>query len=68
MLTEKEFFEQREERVKIFKNCGIYIIRNVINDNIYVGGVLFKMPFKTLGETIFRGNASVTNGQFEFGF
>lgn len=38
------------------------------NDNIYVGGVLFKMPFKTLGETIFRGNASVTNGQFEFGF
>jgi hypothetical protein len=27
-----------------------------------------KMPFTTLGETIFRGNASVTNGQFEFGF
>ncbi len=26
------------------------------------------MPFKTLGETIFRGNASVTNGQFEFSF
>ncbi len=26
------------------------------------------MPFATLGETIFRGNASVTNGQFEFGF
>ena len=26
------------------------------------------MPFKTLGETIFRGNASVTNGKFEFGF
>jgi len=24
--------------------------------------------FNTLGETIFRGNASVTNGQFEFGF
>ncbi len=26
------------------------------------------MPFVTLGETIFRGNASITNGQFEFGF
>lgn len=26
------------------------------------------MPFVALGETIFRGNASVTNGQFEFGF
>ncbi|NWL01138.1 peptidase C25 [Flavobacterium collinsii] len=26
------------------------------------------MQFKILGETIFRGNASVTNGQFEFSF
>ncbi|WP_281235427.1 type IX secretion system sortase PorU [Flavobacterium gelatinilyticum] len=26
------------------------------------------MSFKTLGETIFKGNASVTNGQFEFSF
>jgi hypothetical protein len=26
------------------------------------------ISFNTLGETIFRGNASVTNGQFEFGF
>jgi hypothetical protein len=26
------------------------------------------MSFKTMGETIFRGNASVTNGQFEFSF
>ncbi|MEP7094657.1 MAG: type IX secretion system sortase PorU, partial [Flavobacterium sp.] len=26
------------------------------------------MQFKTLGETIFRGNASVTNGLFEFSF
>lgn len=26
------------------------------------------MPFTVLGETIFRGNASVTNGKFEFGF
>ena len=26
------------------------------------------ISFKTLGETIFRGNATVTNGQFEFSF
>jgi hypothetical protein len=26
------------------------------------------IPFTVLGETIFRGNASVTNGQFEFSF
>jgi hypothetical protein len=26
------------------------------------------MPFSTLGETIFRGNASIANGQFEVGF
>ncbi len=38
------------------------------NDNTQVGGVVYKMNFTTLGETIFRGNASVANGQFEFGF
>ncbi|MDR6966308.1 hypothetical protein J2X31_000301 [Flavobacterium arsenatis] len=27
-----------------------------------------RLPFIALGETIFRGNASVSNGQFEFGF
>jgi hypothetical protein len=38
------------------------------NDGTVAGGVLVIMNFTTLGETIFRGNASVTNGQFEFGF
>lgn len=38
------------------------------NDNIIVGSSVFKINFKTLGETIFRGNASVNNGLFEFGF
>ena len=28
----------------------------------------YKYPFETLGEALFRGNATVTNGQFEFGF
>lgn len=36
--------------------------------NFYPANTLIQMPFKTLGETIFRGNASVVNGKFEFGF
>lgn len=32
------------------------------------GPLATTMPFTALGETIFRGNASITNGQFEFGF
>ena len=38
------------------------------NDGTVAGGSVIIMNFTTLGETIFRGNASVTNGQFEFGF
>ncbi|WP_339889290.1 type IX secretion system sortase PorU [uncultured Flavobacterium sp.] len=39
------------------------------NDGVVNGsGNLIKMDFTTLGETIFRGNASVVNGKFEFGF
>lgn len=38
------------------------------NDGITVGGVPYKISFKTLGETIFKGNASVVNGLFEFSF
>lgn len=38
------------------------------NDYITIGGVLYKMPFKVQGETIFRGNASVNSGLFEFSF
>ncbi|UOK43625.1 MULTISPECIES: type IX secretion system sortase PorU [Flavobacterium] len=43
--------------------------RTLGNDGALGGnGQLDIMEFKTLGETIFRGNASVTNGLFEFGF
>lgn len=39
------------------------------NDGVVNGtGNLILMNFTTLGETIFRGNASVVNGKFEFGF
>ncbi|HBK82717.1 MAG TPA: hypothetical protein DDZ41_03835 [Flavobacterium sp.] len=36
-----------------------------VRDNL---GNLLKMNFTTLGEVIFRGNAKVVNGKFEFGF
>ncbi|MEW5676428.1 type IX secretion system sortase PorU [Flavobacterium enshiense] len=38
------------------------------NDGISNSSGLIRMDFSTLGETIFRGNASVGNGLFEFGF
>jgi group I intron endonuclease len=37
MLTEQEFLDQREERLKILKNCGIYIIQNLVNGKVYIG-------------------------------
>ncbi|TDO78066.1 peptidase C25-like protein [Flavobacterium chryseum] len=40
------------------------ITRSTLNNDGYSPAI----SFKTLGETIFRGNASVTNGQFEFSF
>lgn len=40
----------------------------VIEGVSFSEGQLIQMDFKTLGETIFRGNASIVNGKFEFGF
>jgi hypothetical protein len=40
-------------------------IQRITNNN---DGNSTSINFSTLGETIFRGNASVTNGQFEFSF
>jgi Peptidase family C25 len=52
--------------VNIFdKNIPRVTLRNDGADAYPTGAT---MPFITLGETIFRGNASVTNGKFEFGF
>lgn len=46
------------------------INRTTLGNNGVVdgSGQLITMDFTTLGETIVRGNASVTNGQFEFNF
>jgi len=41
-----------------------FITRSTLNND----GESPPMPFNVLGETIFRGNASVTNGQFKFSF
>jgi hypothetical protein len=38
------------------------------NDNTYQGNELIKLQYETLGEVIFRGQASVINGKFEFDF
>jgi hypothetical protein len=38
------------------------------NDGTTLNGQVVKLNFKTLGEVIFRGQASVKNGQFEFDF
>lgn len=41
-----------------------FITRTTLNND----GNSPPIPFNVLGETVFRGNASVTNGQFEFSF
>ncbi len=42
--------------------------QTLANDGASLGGSLIKLDFTTLGEIIFRGQASVVNGQFEFDF
>ena len=45
------------------------ILRETLaNDNTFDGGQLIKLQYETLGEVIFRGQATVTNGEFEFDF
>ncbi len=42
--------------------------QTLANDGIRLNGELVRLDFKTLGEIIFRGQASVTNGQFDLEF
>nr|WP_313791523.1 type IX secretion system sortase PorU [Lacinutrix neustonica] len=42
--------------------------QTLANDNISDGGELIKLDYTTLGEVIFRGQVTVTNGSFEFDF
>lgn len=56
--------------VNIFdKNITVNTLRNDNADAmVAIGQDAPTMSFTALGETIFRGNASVNNGRFEFGF
>lgn len=42
--------------------------QTLANDGTVNGGEVTKMDFRTLGETIFKGQATVTNGNFDFNF
>ncbi len=42
--------------------------KNIVRATLNNDGMSPPINFTNLGETIFRGNASVTNGKFEFGF
>ncbi|TBN01307.1 type IX secretion system sortase PorU [Hyunsoonleella flava] len=42
--------------------------QTLANDNTRNGGTLVKLDFKTLGAIVFRGQASVKNGQFDLDF
>ncbi|NNT73235.1 type IX secretion system sortase PorU [Flavobacterium sp. IMCC34852] len=60
-----------ELSVNIFdKTITVNTLRNDGSDAMVSlnGPLATTMPFTALGETIFRGNASINNGQFEFGF
>lgn len=48
------------------KNDGVNALVGYDSENRKI--IENQMPFKVLGETIFRGNASVKNGAFEFSF
>ncbi|WP_203258098.1 type IX secretion system sortase PorU [Hyunsoonleella ulvae] len=42
--------------------------QTLANDNTTNAGTLIQLDFKTLGAIVFRGQATVNNGQFEFDF
>ena len=42
--------------------------QTLANDNVTGSSGLIKLDYKTLGAIVFRGQATVTNGQFEFDF
>lgn len=65
-----QIFDKDYNRSTLANNGVRYIIgyNNATNPPTPIYGDLIIMNFSTLGETIFRGNASVVNGQFEFSF
>jgi len=63
-----QIFDKQMSRATLANDGTRYIIGYTGNPPQPVYGDLIIMNFTKLGETIFRGNASVNNGLFEFGF
>ncbi len=60
-----QIFDKKIQRVTL-RNDNVDAAINVVNNFTTTTGPV--MPFITNGETIFRGNAAIVNGKFEFGF
>lgn len=60
-----QIFDKKIQRVTL-RNDNIDAATNVVNNITTTTGTV--LPFTTNGETIFRGNAAIVNGKFEFGF
>ncbi len=60
-----QIFDKKIQRLTL-RNDNVDAVTQAINYNIINTGPV--MPFATNGETIFRGNAAIVNGKFEFGF
>lgn len=65
-----QIFDKEIDRSTLANNGVVAPSPGGINimGNFFSAGQLIKMNFTTLGETIFRGNATVTNGLFDFSF
>jgi hypothetical protein len=65
--------EVRDENNNLLPNYNGELAVNIFDKNfnkttLNNDGYITPMTFNNLGETIFRGNASINNGLFEFGF
>ncbi|MAZ72328.1 MAG: peptidase C25 [Flavobacteriaceae bacterium] len=67
-ILEAKLFDKNVERITL-GNDGITDDNTDIDDDGVLGNTdLLQMKFKTLGEGLFNGQASITNGKFEFEF
>ena len=62
-----QIFDKNYERQTLGNN-GFVSTGTTYGGTYFPPGQLVTMTYNTLGETIFRGNASVNNGTFEFSF
>lgn len=74
-IIKGEIVNQNEQRITNYNGSLTTTIfdkriqrQTLGNDGIQIGGELAIMQFTTLGETLFRGQSSVTNGEFTVEF